>query len=74
MVGLDVLDGLLQHKQFYDSMILCFALPEDHKITPVYGDCLFVIFGRVTLSEHHHFVERELMEETQSSSPGTSVL
>lgn len=36
----------------------CFAPPEDHKITPVYGDHLFLIYGCVTVCEHHHFVKR----------------
>lgn len=44
--------------------------PPDHsKIMPVYSDHLFLIYSCVTVSEHHNFVKRELMKETQSPSP-----
>lgn len=34
----------------------------------------FLIYGCVTVSEHHHFVKRELVEEMQSLSPALSAL
>lgn len=58
---------------YYNSLLhcvrRCVAPPEHSKIMPVYSDYLFLIYSCVTVSEHHNFVKRELMKETQPPSP-----